>query len=589
MPAISDINDLQNMALDLAGDYWLTNDIDATITQTWNWDGTRFLGFNPVGNFANRFTGTFNGAGYSIRNLFINRPATVYVGLFGFTDGATIQDITLADEDFTGQDDMGGLIGYTVDTIINNCSILGSIIGRHLVGGIIGCSDGTTSLEECSFNGTIESDSVTGELGGIIGCAYGTVTINGCSVAGTIGHYPYTNSVGGIVGENRANLIMISSYTSCVVIGENYVGGLVGISGWGGILNISTCFTLGNITGYGDGVGGLIGVSSDTHDLILNCYARGNVTGDEAVGGAFGSFYDGKFGYIYSTGLVTGNDYVGGLHGYGDGIEDLYPCYWDIEKSGQATSITGEGKTTEEMNHRDIYVAVGWNLDTIWNISKVSTGLCTNITSGTATLNGLLDLTIINEAYPFLRWQTVVELPCDCGFEWGETLDLGNFTPVASKNTGDVFAQALSGLKPQTKYYFRSRAHSSPGPIHGGIGTFTTAVGIEVETLPATNITENSARIWGVVRKVPVTAMGRFDWGGSIDYGIQTPWEPGLVSDDMFYFDLANLAEGRAYHFRAVAMGSSLVYGNDMTFTTLTPLGPVTLIQEELAHIMEVS
>lgn len=571
------------------------------------------------------------------------------IGLFNVVQGGEIKNLNLTDIDFKGDDGVagiavtllaplgnisncnvsgsieatgngaGGICGdlYYEGSNIVNCSFSGSIIGVSQVGGIVGLAHNLSvtapQISNCNFNGEINGTGT--RQGGIVGELNGIDVIS-CQSQGVI----TGADVGGIVG-GLTNANITDSQSSATIHGTaDYTGGLVG-SAWTGVapafsLTLLRCQAHGDVDSAGDEVGGLGGLvdefiidqslatgsvqgdgtigglvgSSSAH--IINSYALGNVTGIAwRVGGLVGETWAWlqPIENSYSKGLVQGGPGLfGGLIGQNSGPTPVNNSFWDIGTSGQTVSAGGVGKTTEEMNHRDLYVAAGWDLDTVWNISQVTTGLSTNITPGTAMLNGLLNLTIINEAYPFLRWQTVVELPCDCGFEWGETVAFGNFTPIDSKNTGESFAKALAGLKPNTKHYFRAWASSSPGPIHGGIGTFTTLVGIEVETLPATNITENSARIWGRVRKVPITAMARFDWGGDIGYGAQTPWVPGLVSDDMFYHDLANLAEGRAYHFRAMAMGSALVYGNDMTFTTRSPLGPVTLIQEELAHIMEV-
>jgi hypothetical protein len=659
---IWDVVDLQNMNLDLTAYYELGQDIDATITNTWNGGA----GFIPVGDVFVSFTGHFDGKNYTINALFINRPLSDYQGLFGIVNGVTISNCILAAFNITGDNRIGGLVGDARNSSISNVHATNiNLTGDIAIGGLVGDSQAISVLN-CNVSGSIAGYD---DVGGICGLVWSSSTLNQCystaNIAGTndeiggligkgvdstienshaTGNVTGREEVAGLVGESN-NLIITNSYATGSISGKNYTGGFVGYAHSGS--NISNCYATGAIsdTAAGWGIGGFMGQGQHAGTTIHQCYATGNITisfNSDGIGGFAGGMMNGTITESYSTGNVNGNDNVAGFCGwhsggatvtdsyargnatgnqyvaafvgqnngsiiercYGSGLvigaldvggfcgwnnDTITDCFWDMQTSLQTTSAGGTGKTTEEMNHRDIYVAAGWDIDTIWNISRVKTGLSQNITSGSALLNGLLDLTIINEAYPFLRWQTVVELPCDCGFEWGETLDLGNFTPVASKNTGDSFAQALSGLKPQTKYYFRSRAHSSPGPIHGGIGTFTTAIGIEVETLPATNITEHSARIWGVVRKVPVTAMGRFDWGGSIEYGQETAWQYGLVSDDMFFVDLDNLAEGRAYHFRAVAMGNIIVYGNDMTFTTLSPLGPVTFIQEELHHILEVA
>jgi hypothetical protein len=57
----------------------MTSDIDATQTSRWYNGG----GFVPIGDGAINFSGIFHGHGHVIKNLFINRSGTDYVGLFG--------------------------------------------------------------------------------------------------------------------------------------------------------------------------------------------------------------------------------------------------------------------------------------------------------------------------------------------------------------------------------------------------------------------------------------------------------------------------------------------------------------------------
>jgi hypothetical protein len=609
---IWDVVDLQNMNLDLTAYYQLGQNIDAAITVTWN----AGAGFIPIGDSINPFTGNFDGKNYTIDRLYISRPTKDYQGLFGYTTGITdIKNVGLTNCDITGAWEVGALVGHHGDGVndatISNAYSSGSIRGSGnswvaVHGGLVGRNQAASTITDSHSTANLIVNVTptfagmdTMQFGGLVGVNHGITT--DCFATGNIqiicaGANDDVKYVGGFVGDNFSSTTRRCHATGNISIQCDET--VTAVGGFSGVISdIYECYSIGNIDiSAGDNIRAVGGFSGYGPDDGQNCYSRGSITvtslgaASRWIGGFVG-MVDGleAVQFSYSTGSIITSGIFSNVGGFcGRKIGTVTNCFWDTQTSGQTSSAGGTGKTTEEMNHRDIYIAAGWDLETVWNISQVSTGLGTNITPGTAVLNGLLDLTIINEAYPFLQWQTVVENPCDCGFEWGETLELGNFTPVASKNTGDAFAQSLSGLKAKTKYYFRARAHSSPGPIHGGIGTFTTAIGIEVETLPATNITEHSARIWGVVRKVPVTAMGRFDWGGNTDYGIETAWQPGLVSDDTFFVDLDNLAEGRAYHFRAVAMGNIIVYGNDMTFTTLSPLGPVTFIQEELHHILEV-
>ena len=87
---ISTLAQLQAMSSHLADDCILLNDIDASATATWNPVGNGiYLGFEPIGLLsASPFTGTFNGGGYTISNLYIRRQnldtAFQYIGLFGY-------------------------------------------------------------------------------------------------------------------------------------------------------------------------------------------------------------------------------------------------------------------------------------------------------------------------------------------------------------------------------------------------------------------------------------------------------------------------------------------------------------------------
>ena len=90
---------LQDMNLALGGTYVLTGDIDCTATSGWNGGA----GFQPVGNNTSNFSGTFNGAGFKITGLYINRPTTSYVGLFGaISSASTVQNVILEGVNITG-------------------------------------------------------------------------------------------------------------------------------------------------------------------------------------------------------------------------------------------------------------------------------------------------------------------------------------------------------------------------------------------------------------------------------------------------------------------------------------------------------
>ena len=105
---ITTCTELQNIRNNLAGDYYLANDIDCSCTSGWNGGA----GFEPIGNWSSKFTGTFDGKGYKITHLYINRSSINDVGLFGCTgSGSEIKDVGLEEVDASGDSEVGGLVG----------------------------------------------------------------------------------------------------------------------------------------------------------------------------------------------------------------------------------------------------------------------------------------------------------------------------------------------------------------------------------------------------------------------------------------------------------------------------------------------
>jgi hypothetical protein len=106
---ITTVEQLQEMENNLTAYYALGNDIDASDTLNWNGGA----GFEPIGTNENRFTGSLDGRGYEIYDLYINRVDTGYVGLFGYVgSGGVVENVGLENEDLSGDNHVGGLVGY---------------------------------------------------------------------------------------------------------------------------------------------------------------------------------------------------------------------------------------------------------------------------------------------------------------------------------------------------------------------------------------------------------------------------------------------------------------------------------------------
>ena len=175
---------------------------------------------------------------------------------------------------------------------------------------------------------------------------------------------------------------------------------------------------------------------------------------------------------------------------------------------------------------------------------------------------------------------------CTCGFQWGLTALYGNVTGTQLLITGEVLLQTLLGLLPLTNYFYRAFATNSVGTAYGaGLG-FSTPPGpgpplgtnfTEVITLAATDIRETSATINGLLANDDrYVCSVWFEWGSTSAYGSKTPEQPGATTGTAFSAGIT-CGEGKAIHFRAVAFNvKGAVYGSDMSFGSLSYLGPVT-------------
>lgn len=159
-------------------------DIDAAETQFWddmddNTDGDLHNdpndttvagnneGFFPIGDNFNGFTGVFNGKGYTITNLTINRPTQNTIGFFGLVLGAAdIIDVHITNADIIGNFEVGTLIGFNSGNQVIDCHGTGMVNGARNVGGLIGYSI-LSSLARCFANTVV--NGTDGFSGGLIG------------------------------------------------------------------------------------------------------------------------------------------------------------------------------------------------------------------------------------------------------------------------------------------------------------------------------------------------------------------------------------------------------------------------------------
>ena len=239
-------------------------------------------GWQPIATFNTEF----NGNGYTISNLYIDRNSTDGVGLFGATgNNSAITAVGLLNADIRGRNEVGSLVGGSAGGIASSYAT-GIVEGSGSVGGLVG---------ENGQNATI-TDS----------CAISTVEGSG--------------SVGGLVGHNLRGTITNSCATGTVLGSGPNIGGLVGHNEQGTIRN---SYATDSVSGFGSDIGGLVGFNDRA--TIENSYATGDVKGDDSssnVGGLVGqnggtNLVDSEIENSYATGSVSGGGSgVGGLVGW---------------------------------------------------------------------------------------------------------------------------------------------------------------------------------------------------------------------------------------------------------------------------------
>ena len=225
---IADLNKLAqdvNSGTNYSGKYFkLMTDLDfyddATLKPTTAWDDatSQENNFTAIGHRFNSsnsypFSGTFDGAGHTIRGIRIYKSDGSSMthrsqGLFGYVKDGTVKDVTLADARITGERNVGGIVGFMSggSSNIENCHVLSNVT-IHAVedksenhGGIAGQSDG--SVSNCTSAATLTvKDGITGCIcyGGIVGIAASGSLHNNLAVGVTI---PEVTNSGAIAGKN---------------------------------------------------------------------------------------------------------------------------------------------------------------------------------------------------------------------------------------------------------------------------------------------------------------------------------------------------------------------------------------------------
>jgi Cobalamin biosynthesis protein CobN and related Mg-chelatases len=409
-----------------------------------------------IGSAANPFTGKFDGnlksitfggldgSGAKITEIVFNNNSVAAdgFGLFGNIKEVNIHDLkVIVDANLTSKKDSNGVfIGSRTGVIAGNST----------------ASTANSKLSNCHviFNGSyyIEGNN---NVGGLVGYIH-QVEITDCSVqGGTIKSMliGVQSNTGGLVGTSVTELIIKNSFSNTSILANGqHVGGLVGLVGSTGFIDMENCYFSGDVSGTAQ-IGGLVGnISTSTlhKSTLTKCYFTGIVNVVPApslearhVGGLVGFLQSGDISECYSAGTINGIRISGGLVGRIASDSNISDCYSTSSVYSIGDSARHEpgyyaggliGFTNDNLNLSNCY-AVG---DVVFAPENGAGGLIGGISSTDPI--GVVANSIVNVTNCYSLGGTV-----SSSFESGRVI--GGVYDYAGDNSNFVGIRVWNGIK----------------------------------------------------------------------------------------------------------------------------------------------
>ena len=298
---------------EFTGNVELVGDIDlANFTLTKS--STIVSNWAPIGTEEQPFTGSFDGNGYTIKNLALveseAKEGKAHIGFFGYAKNATIKNVTF-------------------ENVYINIPCLDIDHSQGHIGAVAGSLEGTSTVENVTVKGDIFVEATPSANGAsrvavvVGGNTYAKVTIKNVHVIANEGSYlKANNNTGAIAGQLQGKTV----YENCssnidVTVNKFFAGGIVGLAGTND--EFINCHTTGNIAvvagraGRANDhyrVGGIAGGWSDGKNnvcTLTGCSYTGTLTGINADGSVATTFdYDGYVGRGYTLANCGGSKVV---------------------------------------------------------------------------------------------------------------------------------------------------------------------------------------------------------------------------------------------------------------------------------------
>ena len=350
--------------------YEIMNDIDLSGYPNWQ----------PIGSSDDPFKAIFEGNGYTISNLTINRGSSSDVGLFAKLDKAIVQNVNFENVNIIADSTVGTVAGTATASYFENIKLKsGSVRANNgaSIGGLVGVFQNyATGYYQNRYFGRRVAYKLSNAARNVHNRLDITARYTGSGIR---------KGVGGLVGASQASYIIQSSSNATINVSANIsdVGGLVGsltvnpaldndrinspnsddnitvpINGTviipilqnGAPVNraersiVRQSFSAGRIIIPANEalvVGGLAG-RNNKYGIITNSFSTVNITGTigsrtnsavptKAIGGLIG-YNNGHVGSTYATGSITNTNVanVGGLIGFSNNI-DIYSRNFKVD------------------------------------------------------------------------------------------------------------------------------------------------------------------------------------------------------------------------------------------------------------------
>lgn len=277
---------------DFPTDYWSSD-----YTQTSDIDLETDAGITPIGDSTENFTGTYDGAGFSITDWGYQTTVSDNTGMFGYISSSLVENINLE-----GTWTLSGTsnCGFIVGTMVNGSGVYnitgdfssGSVTGTGgNIGTLVGSATGCT-LEGLTTKGVLDSISSSTNTGGIVGL----VSTTDMNYIRNMTRYTETSSMSAISGDVCGGVCGLVTSCNITYVTNAMIGSISGVTHAGGIFGSVTNTSAyiidrvvnsmtGNITSSTGNTGGISSHLENTSMVNTANYMNGSIT---AISGSSG-------------------------------------------------------------------------------------------------------------------------------------------------------------------------------------------------------------------------------------------------------------------------------------------------------------